>query len=82
MSFDIFLQRFENGESAKINREPVRRVLYSRNVTPPDKCGFYAVRFADGVEVEFSAKGLVREGDFDSCAFHFRGMSSQLVEFF
>jgi hypothetical protein len=81
MSFDVFLQRFVGGEPAAVNRDRVRAVLVSREFTGPDQFGFYGVSFADGVHVEFSAKGLAHETEFDGCAFHIRGISSDLAQF-
>ena len=81
MSFDIFLQKFTDGRDAHADRDRVRRVLSSKDFNGPDQFGFYLVRFPDGTDVEFSAKGLDGEGDFAGCAFHIRGLSSNLIEF-
>jgi hypothetical protein len=55
VSFDVFLRRFVNGESAEVDRRPVREVLSTATYRGPDDLGFYVVAFPDGVEVEFSA---------------------------
>ena len=81
MSFDVFLQRFANGKDASVDRESVQAVLQTRQFTGPDEFGFYNVEFSDGTHVEFSAKRLSGPGDFIGCAFHIRGMSSELVSF-
>lgn len=81
MSFDIFLQRFANGESAQVDKRPVRDVLRSATYRGPDAFGFYIVAFPDGVDVEFSAKGLESAESFTGCAFHIRGFGDGLMEF-
>jgi hypothetical protein len=81
MSFDVFLQRFAAGQRAEVNRERVHAVLEATEFTGPDDFGFYVVKFPDGVEVEFSAKGLDGAAKFTGCAFHIRGMSPHLVRF-
>jgi hypothetical protein len=81
VSFDIFLQRFENGTSVAVPREPVREVLRQTSCNEPDESGFYAVTFPDGVEAEFSAKGLESNEPFTGCAFHIRGFSEGLMRF-
>ncbi len=81
MSFDVFLQRFAGGESAEVDRRPVREVLRSARHRGPDTFGFYVVAFPDGVEVEFSAKGLESKESFTGCAFHFRGFGDALMTF-
>jgi hypothetical protein len=81
VSFDIFLQKFVNGQPADANPEPVRRVLMTRQHSGPDTYGFYRVRFADDDEVEFSAKGLDGAASFGGCAFHVRRLSPHLFAF-
>ena len=81
MSFDVFLYRFAAGKPAEVNCERVRAVLQSTKYTGPDDFGFYIVEFPDGVDVEFSAKGLDGAAKFTGCAFHIRGMSPHLVRF-
>ncbi|PWT86620.1 MAG: hypothetical protein C5B56_12145 [Proteobacteria bacterium] len=81
MSFDVFLQRFADGESAHVDRRPVREVLKSANYRGPDDFGVYVVAFPDGVEVEFSAKGLESGESFKGCAFHIRGFGDGLIKF-
>jgi|ERR1051325_5357938 hypothetical protein len=81
VSFDVFLQRFTNGESAQVERRPVRDVLRTATYRGPDAFGFYVVAFPDGVEVEFSAKGLESEESFTGCAFHIRGFGDGLMKF-
>ena len=81
VSFDVFLQKFADGEPAEVNRDSVRAVLQTREFTGPDDFGFYVVKFPDGVDVELSAKGLNGAAIFTGCAFHIRGMSPHLVSF-
>jgi hypothetical protein len=81
MSFDVFLQRFKDRESAEIERPPVREVLSATTYRGPDEFGFYVVAFPDGVEVEFSAKGLESEESFTGCAFHIRVFGDGLMKF-
>jgi hypothetical protein len=81
MSFDVFLQRFAAGQSAQVSREQVRAVLTTRKFIGPNDFGFFIVQFPDGVDVEFSAKGLRDSADFKGCAFHIRCMSPHLVRF-
>ncbi len=81
MSFDIFLQKFKNGAPAEVSRSGILALLKSQHYTGPDSLGFYDIRFADGVSVEFSAQGLESSEVFEGCAFHVRGFSEQLVEF-
>jgi hypothetical protein len=81
VSFDVFLQRFAVGESAQVERRPVCEVLKSAKYRGPDHFGFYVVAFPDGVEVEFSAKGLESAESFTGCAFHIRGFGDGLMKF-
>jgi hypothetical protein len=81
MSFDVFLQRFADGQPAQANREAVREVLNCANYSGPDEFGFYVISLPDGVEAEFSAKGLQSENSFTGCAFHIRGFSDALMQF-
>ncbi len=81
MSFDVFLQRFVGGEPAEVNRESVRAVLITSSHSGPDEYGYFIVKFPDGVDVEMSAKGLDGSGSFTGCAFHVRGLSSNLAAF-
>ncbi len=81
MSFDVFLQRFRNSESADVERRPVREVLDAASYRGPDEFGFYVVAFPDGIEVEFSAKGLESQEPFTGCAFHIRGFGDDLMKF-
>jgi hypothetical protein len=39
MSFDVFLQRFAEGEPADVDREQVHAVLHSRQYSGPDRFG-------------------------------------------
>jgi hypothetical protein len=81
MSFDVFLQRFSAGRPAQVSRDQVLSVLQTTKFNGPRYSGFYVVEFPDGVDVEFSAKGLDGSADFEGCAFHIRGMSPLLVAF-
>jgi hypothetical protein len=81
MSFDVFLQRFAGGEPAEVRRESVRAVLMASSHSGPDEHGYFIVKFPDGVDVELSAKGLDGSGSFTGCAFHVRGLSSNLAAF-
>lgn len=81
MSFDLFLQRFESGESAQAGRIAVREVLRDCCKDPSDQFGFYNVKFRDGSHVEFSARGLESSESFTGCAFHIRGMSPEILSF-
>ncbi len=81
MSFDIFLQKFENGAPAEVSRSGILALLKSKQYTGPDSFGVYDIQFPDGVSVEFSAQGLESSGAFEGCAFHIRVFSEQLVDF-
>jgi hypothetical protein len=81
MSFDVFLQKFDAGEPAQADRELVLNVLRTHRYDGPDGFGFYVVKFPDGSDVEFSAKGLEDNTGFTDCAFHIRGMGQHLVRF-
>jgi hypothetical protein len=81
MSFDVFLQKFEAGKPAEASRERVLTVLKTCKYDGPDGFGFYIVKFPDGLDVEFSAKGLEDPESFTDCAFHIRGMSAHLTRF-
>lgn len=80
MSFDVFLQRFEAGDCAQVDRQPVLAVLNGAKYTGP-KMGIYRIEFLDGETVDFSAKELADPGNFDGCAFHIHGMSSHMFKF-
>jgi hypothetical protein len=81
MSFDVFLQRFDEGASSKVDLQKVRAVLDAIQFKGPDEFGFYRVQFPDGNAVEFSAEGLDGSAEFNSCAFHIRGLSHDLAKF-
>lgn len=81
MSFDVFLQRFENGEVADVQREPVLDVVRKHTFRGPNEFGFYIIEFPDGVEVEFCAEGLELEERFTGCAFFIRGFGKHLADF-
>lgn len=81
MSFDVFLQRFVGGEPAEVSKESVRAVLTASSHSGPDENGYFVVKFPDGVDVELSAEGLEGSGNFTGCAFHVRGLSSNLAAF-
>lgn len=81
MSFDVFLQRFVGGEPAEVRRESVRPVLMASSHSGPAEYGYFIVTFPDGVDVELSAKGLDGSSSFTGCAFHVRGLSSNLAAF-
>jgi hypothetical protein len=81
VSFDVFLERFEAGEPAEVDRRSVRQVLSTASCRGPDEFGFYVVGFSDGVEVEFSAKGLESQDPFTGCALHIRGFGDDLIRF-
>ncbi|MDR6937471.1 hypothetical protein [Luteibacter sp. 3190] len=80
MSFDLYLQRFEYGDSAEVSRPEVLAALRRHSQVAADKFGFYVVDFADGSSVEFSAKGLEGHENFTGCAFLIRGFSQCIVE--
>ena len=81
MSFDVFLQRFEYGASAAVRREAVREVLGRASCHGPDEFGFYLITFPEGVEVEFSARGLESDETFTGCAFHIGRFGDGLMKF-
>jgi len=81
LSFDVFLQRFDDGESLEVDRRPVLEVLTAAKYRGPDQFGFYVVVFPDGVDVEFSAEGLESDERFTHCAFHIRGFGEGLMKF-
>ena len=69
MSFDVFLQRFQDGKSAAADHESVRRVLEGRRRSEIGGDA-YDVQFDDGSHVEFSPG-----------AFSLRGISQEVVAF-
>jgi len=81
MSFDVFLQRFKCGEQAEVERASVLAELRAVNHTEFDEFGFSIITFHDGIDVEFSAGGLVSNESFTGCAFHIRGFGGPLVKF-
>jgi hypothetical protein len=81
MSFDLHLQHFARGDSAETETAPVLAVLAQQRYAGPDEFGFYRVKVAGGVEVEFQAGGLKGEEPFTGCAFHIRGISLAVVQF-
>jgi hypothetical protein len=81
MSFDLFLQRFQEGETAPTNRDAVLEVLRRYSGAKSDKYGFYVVEFEDSSCVEFSAKGLESEAEFSGCAFHLSSFSPAVITF-
>ena len=81
MSFDVFLQRFEDRKPAEVDRRLVLDVLRTTAFRGPDAFGFYVVAFPDGVDVEFSARGLESDDPFSGCAFHVRGCGDSLIAF-
>lgn len=81
MSFDLFLQGFDSGNLANLDRTKVLEVLRRHSSSFPNKFGFYNVQFADDSDVEFSAKELESDGDFTCCAFHIHGFSPAILSF-
>jgi len=81
VSFDVFLQRFADGQTAEADRRCVLEVLKATTYRGPDDFGFYVVAFPDGVAVEFSASGLESGLSFTGCAFHIRGSGDSLMKF-
>lgn len=81
MSFDVFLQRFAAGKPAEVDRQAVSEALRTTTYRGPDEFGFYVVAFPDGVDVEFSARGLESDESFTGCAFHIRGSGDHLMQF-
>lgn len=81
MSFDLFLQRFQSGDSAEVSRVEVLAALRRHSKVAADRFGFYLIDFSDGSSVEFSAKELEGDGSFTGCAFHVRGFSKSIIEF-
>ena len=81
MSFDLFLQAFESGGPAQVDRNKVVSVLRRHCPDTADDFGFYLVQFPDGSDVEFSAKGLESDSEFTGCAFHVRGFSPHIIGF-
>ena len=81
MSFDLFVVHVKDGDAAPAERRPVLDVLdrYG-NVERQDK-GFYDAVFDDGSHVEFSAKGLETDEDFDVCAFYLRNFTFPIMRF-
>ena len=81
MSFDLFLERLEAGNSAPSDRTAVLKILRRYCQQSGDRFGFYNVEFPDGSHVEFSAKNLESEGEFTGCAFNLRGFTAAIVTF-
>jgi hypothetical protein len=81
MSFDVFLQKFENGKPAEVRRQPVLEVLRSTDYRGPGEYGTYVVHLRDGTVVELSASGLESQKTFQGCAFWIRGFSHDLLDF-
>lgn len=81
MSFDLFLNRFQEGETAPADRDAVLGVLRRYSDANADKYGFHLVELDDGSSVEFSAKGLHSDEEFSGCAFHLRSFSEAVITF-
>lgn len=81
MSFDLFLERLVEGESAPVDRSRVLEVLRKHCQKAADAFGFYNVEFTDGSRVELSAKNLESDGGFTGCAFHLRSFSPLIIAF-
>ena len=82
MSFDVFLERFEKGESADVPREPVLDILRQASFSQSSTAGFYIVSFPDGTDVDFSASGLESARQFTGCAFHIRTVVTDAIATF
>jgi hypothetical protein len=81
MSFDLFLERFESGESAQVDRVTVLKLLRQHCQDSEDQFGFYLLKFPDGSHTEFQAKGLESSSSSTGCAFHLRGFSPTVLTF-
>jgi len=80
MSFDVFLMRFKNGESADVDRLPVLEALKATTYRDLND-GLYVVNLPDGVHVEFFAKDLESQGSFKGCSFGIRRFGECLMKF-
>lgn len=81
MSFDLFLHRFQHGDSFPADRNAVLEVLRSYTNAEVDQFGFYLVDFEDGSCLELSSKQLQSDEVFSDCAFHLRDFSSAVIRF-
>ena len=81
MSFDLYLSRFHCGDLRPVDGEAVLRVLRRHCREAADEFGFYGVSFADGSQLEFSARGLESGAGLTGCAFHLQHCSEPVVTF-
>ncbi|WP_109126554.1 hypothetical protein [Dyella sp. C11] len=81
MSFDLYLQRFDAGNSAQVDRTRVLSVLRAVCQDQPDGFGLYSVGFPDGSALELSAEGLESEHDFTGCVLHLREFTGATIDF-
>ncbi len=84
MSFDVFMQKFENGDSALCTPQEhssIHDTLKTYGYDGPDEYGFYIVHFSNGASVEFSAAGLDAPSGFGNCALHMRGFHEEVITF-
>ncbi|MDR2127892.1 MAG: hypothetical protein LBP52_02320 [Burkholderiaceae bacterium] len=87
MSFDLYLEHFESGESAPVDRDKILAILL-REHCQKDRYGFHLAEFSDGTHVSMTMPNLEdgEEGedggkDFTGCAFHLRGFSPMIINF-
>lgn len=78
MSFDLFLSCFRRDKEFGSVKQNILNVLRQHCDEGPDQFGFYRPTFADGSQVEFSAKRLEING---GCAFHIRWFSQDIISF-
>lgn len=81
MSFDLYLERFEFGKSAQVDRTCVLSLLRQHCQESANRFGHYELNFPDSSRVEFQAKGLESDDSFTGCGFHLRGFSSAILTF-
>lgn len=81
MSFDLFFQRFKNGDASATPSKDVLQVLRIHCQDQADEFGHYDVIFADGSCVELSAQGLELGTEFSGCGLHLRQFSPSLIAF-
>lgn len=81
MSFDLYVIHLKDGEPAGADRRAVLDAFDRYGNVERHGDGFYDAFFDDGSHVQFSAKGLETEEDFDCCAFHLRNFTFPIMRF-
>jgi hypothetical protein len=77
MSFDIFLQRFQNNEATESLCSGVQAIINSQIHQGPNEFDCYTITLSDGTCIEMYAQGLDGSKPFDNCMFVLHGWSPE-----